>query len=1082
MVKFVLFLCAGFLNFLNAQIPAVAFKEVTKYFKDPHYSPLMGRVALDSGYIYNLRHFGLFTPAVAKNADGTVRRLYDSDTPNDAMMALLITLFPSSAGPLASESMAISNFGKNAKIEDVAKMLQFAKAVRAVISESSHLQNDPESMWGLTKILDQYKDLGKMRSLIVQSIRLEYNANNKKRDGQRAKKQKNYKMWMESATRPMDDEAIERADITQAERSQRMILKDQENQAQQKISNDENRLYPLYTTEQIILSFFVHKFNNKEDIYELMKALGDDFITNPIVSTPHESEIWDRDNVHTYADTKDLDYIFITTHHDLNAPIPFKNGNTPISNGICPKINIVNGEKEITHDVFADCHETALRQLCSIGFYDAESKAFKIPKTISNTYFRDFFDKQTPLEVSDGSSEMRGLWNLVIGGLPGVRYRQGINEIDSGYINLIKAMRLVLDIENDTLPKDKDEVIAALKDIFKTMNPDLKDIHIYISDFSSHKDGYKGIDDDFYGDATITITNAYGQTFSFVLRQDPGHADIQKPTWQKMKIPLPDLIKREDPILSLIDRRDIKTGIYQLLAEEEFADTRQRIKRIKDFSPHVKQQYIPIIDRMMNLDLLDENTLSAAIEALTPLVQNNFMFPFAVNIALFANDDTFLDLCLKKSENMVFKQFKKEGQICLSPYRLSKFSTILPDFKTYLVDINNIRGTFDILDLSQSIKLKEISILSDATIGTLILPPSPALKEISLQGKTTIEKLDLSQATNLEVINIGENTTIGTLIPPPSPALKGISLQGKTTIEKLDLSQATNLEVINIGENTTIGTLIPPPSPALREISLQGKTTIEKLDLSQATNLEVIYIGPETKIGTLILPNSPALQEIRLQGKTTIEKLDLSQATNLEVINIGLAVNIGMLTFPNSPSLKKIDLNGNITTEHLDLSQATNLNRIYVGANPKIGTLTLPNSPSLKYFTLKGIITTADLDLRQYTNLETISIDGNANIGNLTLPNSPSLKYFTLSGNITMANLDLSQYTNLERINIEWIAGTIGTLTLPNLPLLNTISLFGNITHINAYRHQESLLKYKIKGNTTVTYLDDRDAGVLPPP
>ncbi|CAO4838052.1 MAG: hypothetical protein CNLJKLNK_00181 [Holosporales bacterium] len=1024
MLKFILFLCVGFLNFLDAQIPAVAFKEVTKYFKNPHYSPLMGRVALDSGYIYNLRHFGLFIPAVGKNPDGTERRLYDSDTPNDDMMALLITLFPSSAGQLASESMAVSNFGKNAKVEDVAKILQFAKAVRAAISQSSHLQNDPESTWGLTKILDQYKDLGKMRSLIVQSIRLEYNADNKKRDGQRAMKQKNYKMLKQDYARPMDDEAIERTAIAQSERTQRIILKNQEDKDRRKISNDENSLYPLYTTEQIILAFFVHKFNEKEDIYTLMKILGDDFVT-PF----RESEIWNLGDISSYEDTSDLDYIFITTHHDLNAPIPFKKGNNPISNGSCPKINIVNGKKEITYGTFADCHETALRQLCSIGFYDAPTKTFKIPEPISNPYLRYFFLEEPPHKANDGSSQMRGKWNLVIGGLPDVRYRQGINEIDAGYINLIKAMRLVLNIENDTLPKNQYEAIAALKDIFKTMNPLLKDIQINIANFSSRRDGYKGMDNDFYGDATITITNAYNQTFSFVLRQFQGHADIRNPTWNDTNTPLPKLIEREDPILSLVDRRDIKTGIHQLLAVQEFADERQRIDRVKDFSQiesNLKQQYIPIIDRMMDLKVDDTENMRNAKEAITPLIQKGFMFTSAADIALSRySDENFFNLCFNAGKDIVIQRIKEKGTVYLTSNILSKIRENIPDYLKYLKNID----------------------VEDAYV-----------------------ELNLHDATNLERIKINYSAEIGTLTLPNSPSLKMIDLRGNITSEHLDLSQATYLETIIMRDKANIGTLTLPNSPSLKMIDLGGNITTEHLDLSQATNLEEIYTGHYTKINTLTLPNSPSLKKIDLGGNITIEDLDLRQYTNLEKIEMGHDTNIPTLTLPNSPSLKSITLNGPITIEDLDLSQATNLELIIIGNKANIPTLTLPNSPSLKSITLNGPITTANLDLRQYTNLENINIDYNANIPTLTLPNLPSLKNIFLKAPITTEELDLSQVTNLEEILIGYNAN-IGTLTLPNSPSLKNITLGGTIKQITAYRHQESNLKYK-KWDTTVRYLD----------
>jgi hypothetical protein len=123
---------------VSAFIPPTAFKDITKHFVDPHYSPLMGLVALDSGLIYNLRHFGKFTPAYEELPDGKQgRRLYDRDIPQDGTMALLLNLFPSAQGPLTTLSSAVSNYGKMVDSpETVADLLRFTKEIRKVISES----------------------------------------------------------------------------------------------------------------------------------------------------------------------------------------------------------------------------------------------------------------------------------------------------------------------------------------------------------------------------------------------------------------------------------------------------------------------------------------------------------------------------------------------------------------------------------------------------------------------------------------------------------------------------------------------------------------------------------------------------------------------------------------------------------------------------------------------------------------------------------------------------------------------------------------------------------------------------------
>lgn len=906
MVKLFLFLFVGFIPFLKAEIPAVAFKDITKYFKDTHYSPLMGRVALDSGYIYNLRHFGLFDPALGKNPDGTERRLYDSDIPKDDMMKLLITLFPSSAGPLASESMAVSNFGKNAKIEDVAKMLHFAKAVRKEFETKPFLQRNTSQISGRINVLfREFQSLGKLRDLIFDSIRLEYNPTEKDFPSKtnildHIKKQKG-KQRPENAE---DRRQMRDAAFAQSERERETL-------------QQENSLYPLYTTEQIILAFFVHKFNNKEDIYALMNILGDDFVT-PFRETP---TLWNLDTIQSYADQADFDYIFITTHHDLNAPIPFKKGNNPISNGICPKIEIVNGEKTITPDKFADCHETAIRQLFSIGFYDARTKTFKIPERISNNDLRNFFTENPPLKANDGSSEMRGKWNLVIGGLPGVRYLQGMNEIDGGYVNMIKAMRAILNIKNDHIPKNKKDVISAIQDIFMAMNPDLKNIRINIPNFSS---SYADCD----GDATITITNAYDQTFSFVLRQISGHADIQTPTWQDNNIPLPMLIKREDPIFSLIDKRDHKTGIHQLLAVQEFADERQRIDRVNDFSQiesNIKQQYIPIIDRMMDLKVDDNENMRNAKEAITPLIQKGFMFKFAADAALSFSDDNFFNMCFEKGKDIVIKQFKEKGMIYLTQNKLSKIKEALPDYQVYLQYIK-VYDAFDVLDLRQATTLKTINI--QARINTLNLPTSfENMREIKilLFKNVSISELDLSTATKLKTVELRgttrEKINITKLTFPDSNVLKSIRLDG-VKITTADLSKATNLEVISAYSDSQIDNFILPNDlKNIETIDLSGEINTKEIDLSKTKNLKILSICESTKIDKLILPGDLAKLETFTffsQSTINIPKIDLSKAPNLKSFWID-NLNIGTLLLPYSSTYKNIKVHKDVTINTLIL-------------------------------------------------------------------------------------------------------------------------------------------------------------------
>jgi hypothetical protein len=363
------------------------------------------------------------------------------------------------------------------------------------------------------------------------------------------------------------------------------------------------------------LAFFVHRFDEKASILDLMQKLGNEFLQDQ--NQHWLTDAWDLKSLENYA--TDLDYTFIATHHDMNAPIPFKNGNNPISNGNCPYIKVIEGGGKVVDSsrTFADCQETALRQFICIGLYDAAKKIFTLPQGVNNPYLTNFLDKQKPYQANNGDSAIRGAWNLVVGGIPGVRYRQGINELDAGYINFIKVMWHVLGISKDTLPKSQGEVIKELTDLLKMMNPQLKEIKINIPNFSEQAKGRDGKEKDFYGNATIQVKNFYDQEFSFVLRQLNEHGDIQNLKWLASSTSLGSPKPYKDEILNLVDNRNNRQGGYQLLTHGDLLDDNQKIDRVDNLTQKTKNYgpCVPIADRMLlSLQTRDDYNINRALD------------------------------------------------------------------------------------------------------------------------------------------------------------------------------------------------------------------------------------------------------------------------------------------------------------------------------------------------------------------------------------------------------------------------------------------------------------------------------------
>ncbi|MDC0344767.1 hypothetical protein OAN22_01265 [Alphaproteobacteria bacterium] len=565
-----------------------------------------------------MRHFGPFDPSYQK--DGS--RKYDSDRPQDAMMSLTLMLFPSSAGPLASISQAVSNYGRKATVDDVAQLLKFSKEIRFAVAEgpkSNHLKTHPESDDGIAHIIRKYQKLGKIRDHIAQAIRLEYNHD---------------KITMPRRENLLKEKKHQKMD--KAERNKETEAK----QDEFKESLLKNQLYPFYTTEKIILAFFVHRFNEKKNIFELLSLLGSDFVKDykniGFIKDKNITELsdyeafslssglpqgisttffdhffgepfWSKESLKDRFDPQDLDFIFINTYHDLSAPIPYTNGSNPINNGNCPMVRVdQEGHKKLDEvkksETFPDCQETALRHFFNMVLYDPETLLFKIPNFIQNENLKAFYSLQGPRKSNDGSAFFRGKWNLVIAGLKGVLYAKKDNELYGEYANLITALREILGIDGDEMPQNQEGFEAELKSIIKKMNPTFKDVKVKIKDFRkvTREDSKKN----YYGDAEINIKNHQNIDFSFTLRQQ-GHGDIQNPHWQTNNITLPKTTF-EDSALALVDRRNEKSGLYKLMAQKAHYDDDSKFDAVADFIPFTSQ-YQPIIKRLMLIFVEDDN-------------------------------------------------------------------------------------------------------------------------------------------------------------------------------------------------------------------------------------------------------------------------------------------------------------------------------------------------------------------------------------------------------------------------------------------------------------------------------------------
>ncbi len=257
----------------NAILNNISFKNISKQFKPEYqqYSPVLGKVALERGLIYNLRFFGNLTEGVKEG-----RREYVSDKSNDPLMQLLILLFPSSAGNLASSSEGISNFGKYATPEMVATLLNFADSCRRFLPHASELEaetqaiNDKkaEAIKSLKRDRRFYTD-EKIRNVAEQAFKEKEEISKKYYKIDYDKYKKRFKKLFD----PFFYNLSRRGLLLLSENVDNILLL-VENSIKNEISAQSENIYPTYTTEQVILAFFCHKFNTKSDLWVFLSHLN----------------------------------------------------------------------------------------------------------------------------------------------------------------------------------------------------------------------------------------------------------------------------------------------------------------------------------------------------------------------------------------------------------------------------------------------------------------------------------------------------------------------------------------------------------------------------------------------------------------------------------------------------------------------------------------------------------------------------------------------------------------------------------------------------------------------------------------
>lgn len=925
------------LLFMTTQggIPALALKNVFSYFKPgKFYCALnLGADALRTGIIENIR-FNLVQQAF--NEDKT--RDFKNDKPydeKDPVVSMVLILFPSHAGQLATEGNTNDNLGKHCTVEHIANLLKFADAVRTYFIKSKI----PLPHKNITKVP---KKLGFVDNWIPTHL----------------------PNWP-GAVKNRNNLLTSIINVI----------------AQEKGSS----FYPQHLVEQIITAFFCHKFSSA-DIPALLQALGSNFIDptktierKPITKEDVQSVMSKNPNSFT------LDDIWmLLIKDDLLRITPYSI--SPSSYGLA-KMYTKSPFQEFETS-FTDCTESTLRHVVNLALYDPLSKKFDLSKIIERMkqqnpefdpsqdpqfkFLDEFYIIQTPEKADEGTLFLRSLWNKVVADLGDeIAYlkeagERKSNELDSGLMNITQVLNKLFNLnlrERPVKGEDHNFLIQAqewIQEGFVTFFASVsnKKISLKFEDLKIKSFSRYG---DIIGKIVISVNDGIKDLFSFVILSKQDHAQIE------------DLKELQEPSESFsVPTEVIKPFLKEnsnleslLLLEKSFKEEVTN-PFYKIFSEPVKNYYAIINTLNQVFSLLINNLIDDSLLVET-IIKNIFsIFPWQEQYASTSIQEIILKAQAFANEKSM--HLSKALQEYVHGFFLtSQTAHLLSD--DFFKNIEHLHiGNIESYDFS--------GLFTKNTIKTIkSIRPNYHLKKITnIEDCQNLEKLELCQTKKLEEL----------IFSSPISALKTINLQ-RSNIKKITgVEYCQNLETLDLFETEELEKIIfSGPMSALRTINLENSGikqitgldchSLETLNLIFTKNLEeLVFSGPMDALKTLNLQQSNIRHIAGITYCQSLEILNLSGTRNLEELVFSEPMN-GLKTIHlDGSGIKKITgLEFCQNLEILNLYRTENLDELVFS-----GTMNALKTINLQYSNIKKIIGTQYcpslelLDLLETKNLD----------------------------------------------------------------------------------------------------------------
>ncbi len=946
----------------EAKLEFKSFNGVTKYFKKKSFSPVLGEVLLESGYMHNLRFNGNVTSAF--NPDGTHN--YAEDKGQDGLTKLAIILMPSPGGSLSAERVHILNFGNHVtKAESVAQLLKFVKSVR------EHLDSDEEITKGKDKLLDDLNvSMDLKKGIKKGSLRKDFN---------------------QKTLMPLIDAIVE------------------------SIKQEKDSLYLEGATEQVITGFFDEKFNDRNDIEDLLKHLGGDIVDEEELKNFDKDDLLGLDDLPTIEKKQgpyDLDDIYALANASLfTSPTPYKSGTHLLSNGPAYPYDREKNQILFGAQTFSDCVEKFMNHVTNLMTFKAATKQFNINPILKyvdenspgNPYiknFIDFYAIQTPDKANNGDITMRSAWNRVVGDLnrPGdaikVDYKKGTNEIISGFINFIKVFQKIFGLKINELPKEgfakkKTWLEESLQTLFTALNPE----RTYTLDLA----GLRETADELSGDIALTVSENNMALFKLDLSADYRvHSKAHN---------LQTLLKAEKDYIEVLGQHP--TTVHANTTEESMwllaPDTLLNDK--------VKNPLLTLF----NHALTDSDSRINALKTLcskyggwkeSGLISDSQTSVISTIVGHVLDDISWADAATLDAASPVIRELIEYGDF--KEALQHKVKGIKHEFKNEetLKDIIASFPNLENLRLDHRVSKNESS-----NLGSLLNPCKDKLKNLFLGGNK-FSKLELDTFPALENVTLATNN------------LESVSIKNAEKLKELDLKD-TKVSRINL-ENMTSLERLDASFPTVTQVSLKNiphlkvlnldKSQVKKVDgLENLTALEILNLSETTQPLELNLSQLKLLKELRLQ-KSTVESIKgLEDLTSIEVLNFDKTNIKGSLTLRNQHHLKELMLDdSSFTSIHLEnlpelkefrpLSLA-HLEALYLNNLNSLEIIILRSSPAKK------------IEFSNLPAVQTISLPSAKNIEDFSIKDLGSLKSLNLVGSSAKI-VKLDNLSSMESLNV----------------------------------------------------------------